>query len=82
MPISLEHVAAEPYTPPWNSVSRLELQREQSPQNEGLAKLYPNVKGCGYPPDLDCDAFFEEFGKVGYLNYMTSTQVKIRREVA
>ena len=61
-------------------MSRLELQREQSPQNEGLAKLYPNVKGCGYPPDLDCDAFFEEFGKVWYLYYMTSTQVNIRVE--
>ena len=55
-------------------MSRLELQREQSPQNEGLAKLYPNVKGCGYPPDLDCDAFFEEFGKVGYLNDVHASQ--------
>ena len=46
---------SEPYTPPWNSVSRLQLERD--PQGDGgeagrVAKLYPNVKGCGYPPEL------------------------------
>ena len=58
----LNRYPAEPYVPPWNSVSQLELRKEPSPESKGLAKLYPNVKGCGYPPDLDCDAFFEEFG--------------------
>ena len=28
-------------------------------------KLYPNVKGCGYPPRIDCKAFAERFGQEG-----------------
>ena len=28
-------------------------------------RLYPNVKGCGYPPQLDCDSFFTDYGLVG-----------------
>ena len=28
-------------------------------------KLYPNVKGCGYPPILDCLEFFHHHGKIG-----------------
>jgi hypothetical protein len=26
---------------------------------ENLAKLYPNVRGCGYPPELNCEEFYE-----------------------
>ncbi len=29
---------------------------------QNLARLYPNVRGCGYPPDLNCEDFFEKFG--------------------
>ncbi|CAL4142199.1 unnamed protein product [Meganyctiphanes norvegica] len=29
------------------------------------AKLYPNVKGCGYPPDLNCDDFSQQYGTPG-----------------
>jgi len=29
------------------------------------AKLYPNVKGCGYPPDLNCTDFSIRYGKPG-----------------
>ena len=47
---------SEPYAPPWNSVSRLELKKDPAPRSGGLAKLYPNVKGCGYPPDLGRDS--------------------------
>ena len=28
-------------------------------------KLYPNVKGCGYPPRIDCSAFAKHFGETG-----------------
>ena len=28
-------------------------------------KLYPNVKGCGYPPKIDCNEFDLEFGQTG-----------------
>ena len=27
-------------------------------------KLFPNVKGCGYPPIVDCEEFAETYGKV------------------
>lgn len=29
------------------------------------AKLFPNVKGCGYPPKLNCTIFFGEYGNIG-----------------
>ena len=29
------------------------------------AKLYPNVKGCGYPPRVECKKFLKQFGTVG-----------------
>ena len=28
-------------------------------------KLYPNVKGCGYPPRIDCSIFAKHFGVTG-----------------
>ena len=34
-----------------------ELPRQQP------ARLYPNVVGCGYPPDVDCDQFFHHYGR-------------------
>jgi hypothetical protein len=64
-----------PYRPPWSSLSSfastgLQTSRKadskfvetgiSSAQN--LARLYPNVRGCGYPPDLNCEEFFEKFG--------------------
>ncbi|KAK7072410.1 hypothetical protein SK128_023178, partial [Halocaridina rubra] len=29
------------------------------------ASLYINVKGCGYPPEVNCTTFFDEFGVPG-----------------
>lgn len=26
-----------------------------------LARLYPNVRGCGYPPELDCEKFYKVY---------------------
>ena len=48
---------SHPIPPPWGSLTSLSLARvgaatpSSSPQ---LAKLYPNVRGCGYPPQLQC----------------------------
>ena len=28
-----------------------------------LARLYPNVVGCGYPPIVNCDEFFRNYGR-------------------
>ena len=25
------------------------------------ARLYPNVRGCGYPPELNCEEFYQTF---------------------
>ncbi len=27
-----------------------------------VARLYPNVRGCGYPPELDCESFYRNYG--------------------
>lgn len=29
------------------------------------ARLYPNVKGCGYPPALNCSVFFKNYQTIG-----------------
>ncbi|QQP37471.1 Sodium channel [Caligus rogercresseyi] len=28
----------------------------------GETRLYPNVRGCGYPPELNCEEFFYNYG--------------------
>lgn len=29
------------------------------------AKLFPNVKGCGYPPMLNCSIFYRQYAIIG-----------------
>lgn len=29
------------------------------------AKLFPNVKGCGYPPMLNCTIFIRQYASIG-----------------
>lgn len=29
------------------------------------AKLFPNVKGCGYPPMLNCSIFYRQYSIIG-----------------
>lgn len=29
------------------------------------AKLFPNVKGCGYPPMLNCSIFYRQYANIG-----------------
>lgn len=30
------------------------------------AKLFPNVKGCGYPPMLNCSIFYRQYSAIGH----------------
>lgn len=30
---------------------------------ERIGSLYVNVVGCGYPPDVSCERFYEEYGR-------------------
>lgn len=55
-----------PYKPPWGSLATF-IEREMAVSRNGstspaASRLYPNVRGCGYPPQLDCDEFYERFG--------------------
>ena len=56
------------YEPPWASISTFKRgsvhgadysdEDESSPAK--IARLYPNVRGCGYPPELNCELFYED----------------------
>jgi len=53
---------SRPIPPPWASLSAL----DPPPTTTNLpSRLYPNVRGCGYPPKLQCEDFFSEFGVLG-----------------
>ncbi len=57
------------HTPPWASFSTFNRgsvynadysdPAKSPPAN--LAKLYPNVRGCGYPPELNCEEFYQHY---------------------
>ncbi len=59
----------EPYRPPWTSISEAFEEDgfgdyDGSEEANNLARLYPNVRGCGYPPQLNCEKFYNEFGNL------------------
>jgi len=55
---------SRPIPPPWASISSLALPAPP-PSNPTLpSRLYPNVRGCGYPPELQCEDFYSEYGSV------------------
>ena len=45
---------SRPIPPPWASISSLALPPPPSTLDKPT-KLYPNVRGCGYPPKLQCE---------------------------
>ena len=49
---------SQPIPPPWGSLTSLSMARAGAghlpASSPHLAKLYPNVRGCGYPPQLQC----------------------------
>ena len=57
------------YEPPWASVSMFDRGSlynadYSNPDNSpptNVARLYPNVRGCGYPPELNCEQFYETY---------------------
>ena len=56
----------EPYRPPWAPLSDRSFVSDgnsDASRNNGLTRLYPNVRGCGYPPELNCEKFYEDYGK-------------------
>ena len=72
--VSFEFVSGtKPYQPPWASVSDFErgsvhnsdYSFKNSSPAHNIARLYPNVRGCGYPPELNCEQFFDRFGPRG-----------------
>lgn len=54
---------SHPIPPPWGSLTSFTLSK--SPVESQPARLYPNVRGCGYPPQLQCQDFFSQFGELG-----------------
>ena len=73
--VSFEYVQGSvPYRPPWAALSsfgqtghtsrkeNFNVADETSSGGKNFARLYPNVRGCGYPPELNCEDFFEKFG--------------------
>ena len=49
---------SSPIPPPWASLTSLTMPHpapsSASAPASHVAKLYPNVRGCGYPPQLQC----------------------------
>ena len=48
---------SHPIPPPWGSLTSLAMPRSAPGpilEKSHVARLYPNVRGCGYPPDLQC----------------------------
>jgi hypothetical protein len=72
--VSFEYISGSvAYRPPWSSLSSLSNtgfdSTSRNPNShfeetsaKNLARLYPNVRGCGYPPELNCEDFFEKYG--------------------
>lgn len=58
--VNVSYLLADPAL----AAQRLDRQLAASPYSplaQPPARLYPNVVGCGYPPQLDCDQFFHEY---------------------
>lgn len=59
----------KPYEPPWASVSvfdrgslyNADYSNPETSPASNTARLYPNVRGCGYPPELNCEEFYEVY---------------------
>jgi len=64
--VSYEFVSgSEPFMPPRSSLSSSEDEGKDyslNSKSSNIARLYPNVRGCGYPPELNCEEFYEQYG--------------------
>lgn len=61
--VNVSYLLADPAL----AAERLDAQLLESPYPppQQPARLYPNVVGCGYPPDVDCDQFFRDYAQTG-----------------
>ncbi len=62
--VNVSYLLADPAL----AAERLDRQLLASPYPpppQQPARLYPNVVGCGYPPDVDCDQFFRDYAQTG-----------------
>lgn len=53
------------FLPPWASLSDFFNPKQNHVEvtsRKNLSRLYPNVRGCGYPPELNCEDFYAKFG--------------------
>jgi hypothetical protein len=50
--------------PPWGGAI-VDSHDGNATAESVLARLYPNVRGCGYPPELNCELFFETYREKG-----------------
>lgn len=68
--IKVEYVfdrSSKTLLPPWaTDISSAKLFSEE----KTFSRLFPNARGCGYPPELNCENFFSKYGmgKNGTLN--------------
>ena len=62
------------YSPPWASISTFDrggvnnadYSDEDTSVAATTARLYPNVRGCGYPPELNCEKFYEDYMNISH----------------
>ena len=73
--VDYEFVEGAPiYSPPWASLSTFDRggvhNADYSDDDKSLpqtrARLYPNVRGCGYPPELNCELFYENYSNIDH----------------
>ena len=75
MQVEFDFVEGAPvYSPPWASISTFDRggvhNADYSDEDETVpartARLYPNVRGCGYPPELNCEKFYEDYRNISH----------------
>ena len=59
------------YEPPWASISTFSRGSVHNAEygdedDKQIARLYPNVRGCGYPPELNCELFYENHMNISH----------------
>jgi hypothetical protein len=61
--LAAERLLPDPFVSFSSSSSSASLEPYPSMAIQQPARLYPNVVGCGYPPDVDCDQFFRDYSR-------------------
>lgn len=90
--VEFEFVEGAPvYSPPWASLSTFDrggvhnadYSDEDESQPASTARLYPNVRGCGYPPELNCEKFYEDYMNVShtYTCYVSTMDTSIGKNM-